>query len=309
MVLQSFTENSLKQQIKLWLIENPQVNPYRFSFEKLYRRLTSRLRNMPDFIIIGAGRAGTTALYSYLIQHPSIVAASTDNNESVADLHFFEYLISNNIQWYKSHFPILFYKSSNHNKTKNSFITGEYTSTYMYHPDVPKSIFNLLPKIKLIVILRNPIDKAYSTYYQQFNFGEYTTSFEETINTEFRRIALNKDFSELDSNNPDFENFVAHNIIRHGIYADYLEHWLEIFNRKQILILNSDDLKKLTKETLGHVFNFLNISNCDITNTSQVNVGKYPPMNKSTRKKLIEFYKPYNQRLNKLLGTNFNWNN
>ena len=80
----------MKQQIRLWLLENPQFNPYRFSFEKLYRKMTSRLRSLPDFIIIGVGRAGTTALYSYLIQHPSIVAASTDNNESVADLHFFD---------------------------------------------------------------------------------------------------------------------------------------------------------------------------------------------------------------------------
>ena len=294
----------MKQQIRLWFLENPQFNPYRFSFEKLYRKMTSRLRSLPDFIIIGVGRAGTTALYSYLIQHPSIVVASTDNNESVADLHFFEYMISNNIQWYRSHFPILFSKSKNQ---KNSFITGEYTSTYIYHPDVPKRIFNLLPKIKLIVILRNPIDKAYSTYQQQFRFGEYTTSFEDTINAEFRRIDLNKDFPELNSNNYDFENFVAQNIIRHGIYADYLETWLKIFDRKQILILNSDDLKNSTKETLHRVFHFLNVSNYDIANTSQVNVGKYPPINKITRKKLIEFFKPHNQRLNRLLDTEFDW--
>ncbi len=108
MVSLTSLENSLKQQTKSWLLENPQFNPYRFSFEKLYRKMTSRLRSLPDFIIIGVGRAGTTALYSYLIQHPSIVAASTDNNESVADLHFFEYMTSNNVQWYKSHFPILF---------------------------------------------------------------------------------------------------------------------------------------------------------------------------------------------------------
>ena len=294
----------MKQQIRLWFLENPQFNPYRFSFEKLYRKMTSRLRSLPDFIIIGVGRAGTTALYSYLIQHPSIVAASTDNNESVADLHFFEYMISNNIQWYKSHFPILFSKS---NKHKNSFITGEYTSTYIYHPDVPKRIFNLLPKIKLIVILRNPIDKAYSTYQQQFRFGEYTTSFEDTINAEFRRIDLNKDFPELNSNNYDFENFVAQNIIRHGVYADYLETWLKIFDRKQILILNSEDLKNSTKETLHRVFHFLIVSNYDIANTSQVNVGKYPPINKITRKKLSKFFKPHNQRLNKLLDTEFDW--
>ena len=94
---------------------------------------------------------------------------------------------------------------------------------------------------------------------------------------------------------------------RHGIYADYLEAWLEIFDRKQILILNSEDLKNSTKETLHSVFDFLNVSEHYIGNTSQVNVGKYPLINKNTRKKLIEFFKPHNQRLNKLLDTEFDW--
>ena len=262
---------------------------------------------MPNFIIIGAGRAGTTALYSYLIQHPDIFPAYTEKHDPVGDLHFFEYMISNKVEWYKSHFPTQFTKS--YHKIKKPFITGEFTSTYMYHQAVPKRIFNLLPEIKLISILRNPIDKAYSTYHQQFQFGEYTTSFEDTIDAEFKRIKLKNDYTSLNSDNPDFENSVSHNIIRHGIYVNYLEHWLKIFNRKQILILNSDDLKKSTKETLRQVFNFLNVSDYDIRDISQVNVGKYPTIDQSVREKLIEFYKPHNNKLNKLLGTNFNWDN
>ena len=305
MISNSNTKSTQRDRIKLFLIKNPQINPYRFSFENLYRQFTGKFRVLPNFIIIGAGRAGTTALYSYLIQHPDIFPAYTEKNDPVGDLHFFEYMISNNVDWYKSHFPTHFTRS--YHERKNSFITGEFTSTYMYHPDVPKRVFNLLPKIKLIVILRNPIDKAYSTYQQQFQFEEYTTSFEDTIDAELRRMKLCKDVPSLNSANPDFESSVAHNIIRHGIYADYLETWLEIFDRKQILILNSEDLKNSTKETLHSVFDFLNVSEHYIGNTSQVNVGKYPPINKITRKKLIEFFKPHNQRLNKLLDTEFDW--
>ena len=302
----STTKNNItfKEKIRLWLLEHPNFNPFKFSTKNFYRNLTSGFRTFPDFIIIGAGRAGTTALYSYLIQHPKIIPAYTNNNEDVADLHFFEYMISDNLKWYKSHFPISFSKSQ-----KKHFITGEFTSTYMYHPDVPKRISNLLPKIKLIVILRNPIDKAYATYQQQFRFGEITTTFEETINAEFRRMSLNKDSPKLNSKNRDFENFVAHNIIRHGSYVNYLETWFEIFDKNQILILNSEDLKNSTKETLNQVFHFLNISNYDIPDISPVNVGKYPPINKTTRRKLIDFFKPYNQRLNKLLSTELNWDN
>ena len=294
--------STFKEKTRLWLLDHPNLNPFNFSIKRSYRNLTSGIRTFPDFIIIGAGRAGTTALYSYLIQHPKIIPAYTTNNEDVADLHFFEYMISDNIKWYKSHFPISFSKSQ-----KKHFITGEFTSTYMYHPDVPKRIFNLLPRVKLIVILRNPVDKAYATYQQQFRFGEITTTFEETINAEFRRMNFNTDFPELNSKNDDFENSVAHNIIRHGIYVNYLETWFKIFDTNQILILNSYDLKNSTKETLNQIFNFLNISNYDIPDISPVNVGTYTPINKTTRQKLIDFFKPHNQRLDELLSTTHNW--
>jgi len=291
-------ENKLSK-TKLWLLSNPKFNPYKFSLKKFYRNLTSSSRVLPDFIIIGAGRAGTTALYTYLIQHPSIITASTDNDEPVADLHFFEYMISDKISWYKSHFP---------RKSKNSFVTGEFTSTYMYHKKVPERIFNLIPKIKLIVILRNPIDKAYSTYNQQSHFNEVTSSFEETIKAEFARIDLIKNHIEYTNNNPNFDNYVEYNIIRHGIYFNYLEKWFKIFPKKQIFVVDSNELENFPQQTLNKVFEFLNLSPHEIPNLAKVNIGKYSPMTESTRQSLIEFYKPHNAKLNNLLGTNFDWN-
>tara|TARA_B100000029_G_scaffold167749_1_gene163910 strand:- start:1906 stop:2805 length:900 start_codon:yes stop_codon:yes gene_type:complete len=292
-----YSENDLKKQIKFWLINNSELNPYRFSFKKIFRTLTGNLRSFPHFIIIGVGRAGTTALYSYLIQHPSIIGTVSDNKKSASDVHFFEFMTSNSTTWYKSHFPILSRKQ----------ITGEFTSTYFYHPDVPKRINQLLPKIKLIVILRNPIDKAYSTYYQQFRYGEISTTFEDSINAELKRIKIIENEPNLHSKNPNFQNFVSQNILRHGIYVDYFEKWFEQFNREQILILNADEMKKNTRKILKDVFTFLNIEDHPIEDLSRVSARKYPPISESTRTKLVEFYKPHNEKLNKLLQTNFEW--
>ena len=299
-----YSDYNLKKQIKFWLLNNPQFNPYEFSFRKFYRKLTSRLRTFPHFIIIGVGRAGTTALYSYLIQHPSIHSALADDEKLASDIHFFEYMESDSISWYKSHFPILLPKL---NSQKHHKITGEFTSTYFYHPDVPERIYQLVPRVKLIVILRNPIDKIYSTYYQQFRYGEVSTSFEETIDAELRRIKILEGNPDLRSQHPGFSNFVSQNILRHGIYADYFINWFELFNKKQILILNADDLKKDTKNTLQQVFEFLDVEDHPIENLSHISARKYPKLNDITRKKLIEFYKPHNERLNKLLQRNFQW--
>ena len=262
------------------------------------------MRTFPHFIIIGIGRAGTTALYSYLIQHPSIHSALADDEKLASDIHFFEYMESDSISWYKSHFPILLPKL---NSQKHHKITGEFTSTYFYHPDVPERIYQLVPRVKLIVILRNPIDKIYSTYYQQFRYGEVSTSFEETIDAELRRIEILEDNPNLFSQHPGFSNFISQNILRHGIYADYFINWFELFNKKQILILNADDLKKNTENTLQQVFEFLGVENHTIENLSHISARKYPKLSDITRKKLIEFYKPHNERLNKLLQRNFEW--
>ena len=296
---------NLKKQVKFWLINNPKFNPYEFSFRKSFRKITSNFRSFPHFIIIGVGRAGTTALYSYLIQHPSVYGTVSENKKTASDIHFFEYMTSTSISWYKSHFPILL---SNLDSKKNSSITGEFTSTYFYHPDVPQRIHQLLPNVKLILILRNPIDKVYSTYYQQFRYGEISTSFEETIESELRRIEIMNKNPGFHSQNPNILNFVSQNILRHGIYADYFEKWFEFFNKEQILILDGDELKSDTKNSLKNVFNFLNIEDHVIENLSQISVRKYPTMNETTRKKLIDFYKPHNDRLNKLLKRDFNWN-
>jgi len=163
-------------------------------------------------------------------------------------------------------------------------------------------------KSKLIVILRNPIDKAYSTYNQQLHVNELTSSFEETIKAEFRRINLIKNHAEHQNHNPDFGNYVVHNIIRHGIYFNYLEKWFQIFSKEQIFVVDSNELENFTQQTLNKVFEFLDLPHHEIPNLSKINVGKYSPMSESTRKSLVEFYGPYNAKLNSLLKTNYDWN-
>ena len=209
MFASTHSENNLKESLRFWLIEHPELNPYQFSFKKFFRKLTSSFRSFPHFIIIGVGRAGTTALYSYLIQHSSIYGTYTENKKNASDIHFFEYMTTTSVSWYKSHFPILSSKMLSKN---NLQVTGEFTSTYFYHPDVPKRIHELLPNIKLILILRNPIDKIYSTYYQQFRYGEISASFEETIDAEIKRIEILQNNPDFHSKNPNIKNSVPQNI-------------------------------------------------------------------------------------------------
>ena len=299
--------SNIKNKIRFWLLLNPQFNPYKFSFKFFLRRITSNLRTYPDFIIIGSGRAGTTSLYSYLIQHPNIITSFSHREQKAADLHFFEYMISSSTNWYRSHFPTKISKKLLQLRTKSSVISGEFTSTYMYHPFVPKRIFDLIPNIKLIVILRNPVDKVYSAFSQQFQFKEFTSSFEDYIESELKRIKIIENEPDLKTFNEDFESIAVPNILRHGIYHTYLKKWLELFSKKQIYVVDSKDLHDNTQETLDNIFKFLEIHPVNIPDTSKINVGKYSKMDTLTRRRLLDFFSPFNDKLNYLLGTKFHW--
>ena len=124
------------------------------SVEKLYRGTTNWIRLLPDFIIIGTQRGGTTSLYSYLASHPSVGPASTK------EVHFFDNKYTKGLAWYRAHFPSAIEKYYAEHIQKRKFITGESSPYYLFHPHVPKRVAKDVPHAKFIVLLRNPVDRA-----------------------------------------------------------------------------------------------------------------------------------------------------
>src|SRR5947209_20310719 len=151
-------------------------------FEKALRAGTHPLRMMPDFIIIGTMRGGTTSLYSYLTTHPHIGSAY------MKEVHFFDVYYSKGIGWYRSQFPSSIQKYYAEYVQKQQFITGEASPYYLFHPHAPKRITKFLPQVELIVLLRNPVSRAYSHYSHEVAGGHEKLSFEEAIECEQERI-------------------------------------------------------------------------------------------------------------------------
>src|SRR3954447_18625468 len=107
------------------------------------RRPTARWRMVPDFLIIGAQRAGTTSLFHYLQRHPSVMQSS------IKEVHYFDGSYNRGRRWYLSHFPL-------RRATSGGRITGEATPYYLFHPTVPTRVAVDFPDVKLIAILRDP---------------------------------------------------------------------------------------------------------------------------------------------------------
>jgi hypothetical protein len=245
----------------------------------------------PDFIVIGAQKGGTTALRAYLNHHPFLLLPKKE-------VHFFDMNFHLGKQWYEKQLP---------KRPNAQYLIGEKSPSYLIHPTVPERVYSLYPQVKLIVILRNPVDRAYSHYWHNIGPKRENLSFEKAIEAEFSRIQGEK---EKLIKNPlhDFNQYRHYSYLTRGIYVDQLKNWFKFFPREQMLILSSDDLYKFPKITMKKICAFLGVPNHAPKKNLSVHKGSYPPMSLEMRQHLTAYFHPYNEELEKLLNRKFNWN-
>ena len=292
--------------IRKWFLRHPKLNPFEVFKFGYYKALTAPLRVLPDFIIIGAAKCGTTSLYDYMIQHPDIYSASRK------EIHYFDL---HRTGWYRSNFPTIFFKKRVKNNNKQ-FVTGEATPNYLFFPNVPKEVHKMCPNVKLIILLRNPVDRAYSHYHHQIrkkllpprenerenlSFDDAVKSEKERLDGEWENIYKDKSYP-----NEKFRNF---SYLSRGNYFEQIERWMEYFPKKQFLIIKTEELNTDTQNILNKVFTFVGVTNFQVKDLKKLNTGKYEEMKKTTKEYLIEYFKPQNQKLSKLLNINFDRDN
>ncbi len=171
----------MNHNLKNFLSRHPKLYKlYRVIYYTYYKRhiygFTSSLRVLPDFIVIGVVRGGTTSLYENLSKHPCIYGSAYD------ELGFFDSNFHLGIHWYRSLFPNIFQKRISKIR-RGCFMTYDVTPFYIWNPTAAKRIAVLLPNAKIIALLRNPVDRAYSNYYLGVNDGTEGLSFEDAIKT------------------------------------------------------------------------------------------------------------------------------
>jgi hypothetical protein len=167
-----------------------------------------------------------------------------------------------------------------------------------------------MPSAKLIVLLRNPVDRAYSQYYHAIELGHETRSFEEAIQGEEERTAQEREKTLKDEHY--YSRTYKHlSYLTRGIYVDQLQAWMKLFPREQFLILKSEDFYADTATALKEMFTFLNLPPLEIELREkaykQYNNNSYAEMDAGLRKRLVEYFKPHNARLYQLLGVDFGW--
>lgn len=282
------------------------------SSAQTFRALTSHARLLPDFLIIGGQRCGTSSLYYYLTEHPGVVSASTK------EIHFFDDFYSKGLDWYRAQFPTVAYKQYIERARGRHFLTGEASPYYLFHPHVPRRVFAALPDVKLIVLLRNPIDRAYSQHWLEVAGNFETLSFEEAVRQEPERTAGEYEKMLKDENYHSYSHR-RYTYLNRGIYVDQLKHWMDYYPRNQFLIIKTEDLYTKPAEVVRQTLEFLGVPADKIDTNREYKKYKVPSktgyktkdsapkMNPKVREYLVEYFRPHNARLSEFLGRDFEW--
>ena len=276
---------------------------YQIIYYQLIQRhifaITGFIRVIPDFLVIGAKRCGTTSLYQHLSEHPCISRSPRDN------IGFFNENYHLGINWYKSLFPTVFYKKKMESKNKHCLFF-DVTSTYMEEELTAKNVYEVNPNQKIIVILRNPVDRAYSHYHVNVKEKSEKRSFEDAIFEEMNRI---KSERIIQNKNKNLRVFTPNNIhyLKKGFYALQLKSWFKIFPREQILVLSTEEFQEDQNLIYKKIFDFLNIPNMKIKSTEKMEKGNYIPMKHDTRNLLLDYFRQCNHELFELINSEFDW--
>jgi hypothetical protein len=265
-----------------------------------YGSATSRSRVMPEYVIAGGQRCGTTSLYQYLIEHPAIGAATTK------EVHFFDVNYERGVDWYRGHFPTAAYVRAIGRRTGMRPTTGEASPYYLYHPRAPYRLADMLPDAKLIVMLRDPVSRLVSHYHHEVSLGHEDQPFQRAIELESDRLAGEE---ERILREPTYHSYAHqhHSYFARGLYADQLERWLSVFPRERFLVVESRRFFKDPTGELDRVLTFLGLPVQRRAEFEAHNARAYAPIDEGLRDALYERYASHNDRLFALLDEDFGW--
>jgi hypothetical protein len=274
----------------------------------LVRRATGRAaRILPSFIVIGAQRAGTTSLFDYLCRHPDVAPPTPPKKEVWwwKELHFFDYRFWRGLDWYRSCFPLALSRTLARRRG-HDLVTGEATPSYIVHPAVPERIASTLPDVRLIALLRDPIERAYSHHQLMVRTGREDLSFEDALAAEDERLAGEVDRMLADPRYRSTE-FRDHTYVMRGLYADQLERWFAHVPREQMLVIGAEDFLADPAGTYDKVLSFVGLRPWQLQQFRPRNRASYAPIEPATRTRLEERFAEPNARLAELLARDFAW--
>lgn len=252
---------------------------------------------LPDFIIIGAQKGGTTSLFHYLAQHPQILRSKRK------EVHYFDGGLNprvdryaKGLDWYRTQFPP--------RPASGGHKVFEASPFYLFSPPAPARIAEVLPNAKLITVLRDPVDRAISHYFHAVRRGNETLPIEEAMRIEEERLAGSKDGGNFNT-----RAYKTHSYKTRGRYHEQLRRYYDQVPAENMLVLSSERMFKNLDATLRQVFEFIGVDpNHAVVNQAPRNVShNRTPVDDGLRDWLADYFRPHNEALYELVNEDYGW--
>ncbi len=251
----------------------------------------------PSFILIGVQKGGSTSFFFNLIDHPNVLAPRAK------ELYFFDRGHNFTKQCYRSYFPFM----PEFSKDGEIIITGEATPTYLLSADAPARVKKVVPDVKLIVMLRNPVDRAISQYHQNLKVKREPLDLKNALAAESDRVAASIKKNRVGSGRESLD-WILFRYRGNGEYATHLLNWLQHFDRAQFMIFGSEQYFSDPQRVHFEVQEFLGIPRHIHDSFPALNRSKNKTeVPSEIRDELKSYFEPHNKRLYELLDTDFGW--
>ena len=256
-------------------------------------RIPSTRRVTIGYLVIGTKRGGSTSLAEWVSRHPHVAPCRSGKGT-----HYFDTNYHRGAAWYASRFE----KASDRWRT-----TGESSPYYMYHPAAPERIAAILPNVKLIAVLRDPVERAWSQYQYEVARGYETETFERALDLEPSRIKGERERLIADTTYEGFA-YRHHGYLERGHYADQLEQIYRFFPPEQVLLVQSERMFADPNAELARVWAFLDLEPIRLDGVDPRNAAKDPQeLEPASADRLWAYYRPLNERLYAQPGVDFRW--
>ncbi len=263
-------------------------------------RRDHRARLLPGFLIVGAQRSGTTTMFRALSQHPALLRPARK------EVHYFDLGYTRGISWYRAHFPLRAYARRVQRRIAMPTQTFESSPYYMFHPLAAVRIARDLPGVRLLVLVRDPVARAYSAYAHERARGWESESFERALELEDARVGGEAERIAADAGYASYSH-LHHAYRTRGQYIDQLERLEALFGRVRMHVVDSGDFFSAPEPVYDEVLNFLGLRHRGYPTFARHNARPRPPMPKSLRAALDAHFLPYDERLAAWLGKDPSW--
>jgi hypothetical protein len=263
--------------------------------------VTASPRMLPGFILAGAQRAGTTSLYRALMTHPLVLPPNYHKGVNYFDVNY-----DRGPAWYRGHFPVERLARFRTREVPGEPVTFDASGYYMFHPLAPERIAADLPAVKIVTMLRDPIDRAHSAHKHELARGFETEEFERALELEDERLAGEEE--RIRAEPGYYSHRHRHQAYRRrGHYAEQLQRFLARLPRAQVHVVESERFFETPEEEYSALLEFLELPVVFPPRFDRYNGRPRAPMAQTTRRRLEDYFEPHDAALRELIGRDPVW--